>query len=118
MQEWRKAMRASLPQAPDGWKLMPAKEDASTQNNPMAAMMLASTAGLLNAEYRPEKGSDRINVQVLANSPMVRMLQGMFGMAQMNDKMEAVDYENGDKALLETRGNDRYKLQILVSTST
>lgn len=112
--KWREALRAALPAAPQGWKLEPAPEQ-NEEENPYAAAVIASTGGLLSADYRNEDGSGHIDVQIMADSPAVRMMQGMFAMAGMRKDVETVDYEGGDKALLEKVGDEGYKLTILVA---
>ena len=111
--KWRAALRAALPVAPEGWKLLPDKKQ-NQRSNQMAAMMLGAGSGLLDAEYRRESDNGRARIQLLAKSPMVAMLRGMFNMAGMNPKLEVIEYEGGDKGLLEKTGKDRLKLQILI----
>ncbi len=106
------SLRASLPDAPEGWEIKP--ERKVNAQNPFAAAMGGVVGSVIQRSYNQTGGNGRIEVTLTADSPMV----GMLGMAFTNPAMldansELIEYE-AHKAILKKAGG-RLELQVLIS---
>ena len=104
--------RAALPAAPEGWKIRPEKDPAEQADNPMLAAMTASVGNIVERTYMQDGGNGRIEVSVMADSPMVQMLSVMFANpAAAGPKAEKIGY--GDHEGMLTPQGGYLGLQIL-----
>ena len=102
------AIRAALPAAPAGYERVPQEK---AQPNPFAGMM-ASMGSVIEARYHKSDGRE-IEVEIMANSPMVQMLGMIFSNPVMMDAdAELVKY-GAHKAILQ-KEDSRLELQILI----
>lgn len=107
-------IRKALPAAPEGWEALPDPKD-DQRNNPFAAAMTASVGNIVTRSYEKSDGSDRVEVTVTADSPLVSMFNmWVTNPAMLGNQGELVEYENDDKAVLKNQGG-RLELQILIS---
>lgn len=105
------AIRAAMPAAPEGYELVPPKEeDEAARNNPFLGAMTAGVGNIVEAEYRGEKG--RLQVTATADSPMMAMAKMMFENPAMRGDAELINYEQCN-ALLKKEGR-QWQLQILI----
>jgi hypothetical protein len=94
--------------APEGWE---AEGGNETEDNPFAAM-----AGLGAAVERTFRNGDKtVRIQVMANSPMVQMLAGVFSNPVLLQAQGAEAIEYGThKAMLKKEEGGRCELQLLM----
>jgi hypothetical protein len=109
--ERAKTIRAALPAAPQGYERQkPANQD---QGNAMMAAMGMAIGNIVEQVYKQTDSSQRIQVTVTADSPMVGMLGMAFGNpAMLGENSELIEY-NEHKAVLKTEGS-RLNLQVLI----
>lgn len=107
------AIRAALPAAPDGWKVLEEKQAANAAANPFAAAMAGAVGSIVQKRYREGGGRGTIDVTVTADSPLVSMLSMVMANPAADPNAEAVKYGE-HRALLKKEGGG-WNLQILVS---
>lgn len=111
LEELRKQIVAAMPEAPEGFKKMPATKQAAP-----AALVLNTTWLPVEQSYRAESGGGSIKVTVTADSAVAKLLGMGFAMAAHDPNSEIVEYE-AHKALFKAtkRGSStKFDLQILV----
>ena len=112
--KWTEAILAALPAAPEGFEVVPQRE----QDNAQAAGVLAAMAGTVGTvvEQKYKGAGQTISATVQADSPLVQM----FAMWVANPSMLGPDAElvkYGDlNAVLKNDGRT-WSLQLLIGTS-
>ncbi|MBL8859872.1 MAG: hypothetical protein JNL28_15300 [Planctomycetes bacterium] len=111
--ERRKAVLAAFPAAPEGWKLE-AEEPNDEAVAQLAGLAFMGGAGI-EGKYVAVGGNGRINVSILADSPLARMFSMWIANPAMLDKdAELVKY-GAHNAVLRTRTKgSSYEMQLLV----
>ena len=105
------AIRAALPATPAGWMLEPAKKNQA--ENAMAAAFTGAVGNITQARYKEEGGRGSIEISLMADSPMVQMINmAIANPAMLGENGELIEYE-AHRAILKTERSG-LSLQILI----
>lgn len=111
--EHRKAILAAFPAAPESWKFKAEEQDDQAAAQLAGLALMAGTN--IEGEYRQEKGSGRMKVTVLADSPMAQMFTLMTTNPALLDKNAELVKYGAHSAVLRTRTKGAsFELQILI----
>ncbi len=99
-----KAIRETLPPAPEGYTLVPIEEDGDAQANPMLAAFTAGVGSVIEQTYRGQ--GKEIRVTVTADSPMLQMFTMMLQNPVMLQRNQELIKYTECSALLETQGQE------------
>ncbi len=111
-----RAIRAAMPEAPEGFEKIAPRKEEDLANNPFAAALAGSVGSSVQQQYKGAKG--KIECRVTANSPMIQMFSmWISNPAMLGNDSEVIKY-GPHSAVLKTVGDGRsYELKILVNES-
>ena len=116
VQKRREAIRAAMPAAPAGWTIQEETSMEDPASNPMFAAMTASIGSVVERTYEQSGGEGRLDVSVMADSPMVQMLSMMFANPSLvGPEAETVGY-GAHKGLL-NKEDGSLNLQVLIAAT-
>ncbi|MEZ6013786.1 MAG: hypothetical protein R3F49_01615 [Planctomycetota bacterium] len=111
--EHRKAIRAAFPTAPAGWALEAAEDDGEAPAQLASLALMAGTS--VEGTYRQSSGRGKMQVTVLADSPMAQMFSMMTSNPALLDKESELVKYGQHSAVLRTRTKgSSYELQLLI----
>lgn len=108
-----KAVRAALPNAPDGFEKTGQEENDQAAQNPFAAAIAAGYGSSIEQNYQEKNGNASIRVSITADNPMVQALGMLFSNPAMREAGTEVVKYGPHNALLKKQG-DSWNLQILI----
>lgn len=111
--ERAKAIRAALPNPPEGFEKVAPSDADEAAPNAYAAAMAIGVGSMIDQEYRDTKGGSSVNVQIAADSPLVQMMSMWIANPSILDKNSELVKYGAHNAVLQKDG-DRWNLMILV----
>jgi hypothetical protein len=109
--ERAKAIRAALPNAPEGFEKVAHTEEEAP--NAYAAAMAVGMGSMIDQEYRDTKGGSSVNVTIAADSPLMQMMSMWVANPSMLDPNSELVKYGAHNAVLQKDGG-RWNLMIVV----
>lgn len=113
--ERAKAVRAALPDAPEGFEKVAVKETEDPASNAFLAAFAAGAGNVIEQKYRETNGRASVDVTITADSPLVQMFSmWITNPAMLEAGSELVKY-GPHNAVLKKQGN-RWQLMLLIKS--
>jgi len=109
----KKILLAAMPPAPEGFERLPERKVSAQERAMMAGLTHTMVGQAMECKYRRKDRKGHINVNIMTDSPLIKMLAMQFSMAKMNPDLEEIGY-NTHKGLLQKKGKS-LELSILIA---